>query len=287
MADPDCLRIGGPSDANPHNSPVWISGMRRRYAGTRLERQELNGELLTDNPGALWTEALLESCRLDPSPCRGEGQVREANPGEGPSYVEVAQPIPHPRPATLRFPAPLQGEGTAPFLRLVIAVDPPTGDGTCGIVACAKDSEGKAHVLADHSVTEQSPEAWSRVVANAAAIWTHLHPNAPLLVVAESNQGGLMVRTVLRISDPALKIKLVPAIQGKTDRAAPVAMLFEAGRAVLHGRFPELEAQLCGMIAGGDYEGPGSSPDRADAMVWGLTELMLQKERAEPRIRRL
>jgi phage terminase large subunit-like protein len=91
-----------------------------------------------------------------------------------------------------------------------------------------------------------------------------------------------MVRSVLRVSDAALKIKLVPA-----DRAAPVAMLFEAGKAVLHGRFPELEAQLCGMMAGGDYEGPGGSPDRADAMVWGLTELMLQKERAAPQIRRL
>jgi phage terminase large subunit-like protein len=179
------------------------------------------------------------------------------------------------------------GRQDAPFLRLVIAVDPPTGDGTCGIVACAKDAEGRARILADHSVTEQSPEGWSRAVANAASIWTALHPGAPLLVVAESNQGGLMVQSVLRISDPNLKIKLVPAIQGKTDRAAPVAMLFEAGQVTLHGRFPELEAELCGMIAGGDYEGPGSSPDRADAMVWGLTELMLAPQRAEPKIRAL
>jgi phage terminase large subunit-like protein len=96
-----------------------------------------------------------------------------------------------------------------------------------------------------------------------------------------------MVQSVLRISDPSRRIKLVPAIQGKSDRAAPVALLFEAGQVTLHARFPALEAQLCGMIAGGGYEGPGTSPDRADAMVWGLTELMLQKERAEPRIRRL
>jgi phage terminase large subunit-like protein len=113
-------------------------------------------------------------------------------------------------------------------------------------------------------------------------------------VVAESNQGGLMVKSVLRIADPAMRIKLVPAIQGKADRAAPVAMLFEAGRVVLHGRFPELEAELLGMIAGGDYErtwsgravGPGASPDRADAMVWALTELMLGAPR-EPSLRRL
>ena len=93
-------------------------------------------------------------------------------------------------------------------------------------------------------------------------------------VVAESNQGGQMVRSVLRTADPNLRVKLVHARHGKADRAAPVAMLFEAGKVVLHGRFPALEAELCGMIAGGGYEpvwsggpgGPGVSPDRADAM---------------------
>ncbi len=104
-------------------------------------------------------------------------------------------------------------------------------------------------------------------------------------VVAEQNQGGKMVASVLRTADPGLKVRLVTATVGKAERAAPVAMLFEAGKVLLHGRFPELEAELMGMIAGGGYEGPGASPDRADAMVWALTELMLEKERAEPRIR--
>jgi len=63
-----------------------------------------------------------------------------------------------------------------------------------------------------------------------------------------------------------------------------VAQLFEAGKVALHGRFEALEAQLLGMIAGGGYEGPGNSPDRADAMVWALTELMLGRERG-PRVR--
>jgi phage terminase large subunit-like protein len=277
MAEPGTVTIGGPSDSNPHNSPAWIRGMRARYAGTRLERQELNGELLTDNPGALWTEELLTSCRAQGSDW-------------GPIASQRAEP------ASVGQPATRSGDrtdvtdsfrdGLAPpkFLRLVIAVDPPSGDGTCGIVACARDSEGNAHVLADHSITAQTPEGWSKAVADSAAIWTRLHPNLPVLVVAEQNQGGLMVQSVLKIADPSLRIKLVTATQGKTDRASPVAMLFEAGRVILHGRFPELEAQLCGMIAGGEYEGPGSSPDRADAMVWGLTELMLQKERAPPRI---
>jgi len=103
----------------------------------------------------------------------------------------------------------------------------------------------------------------------------------------------LTVEAVLRIADPALAVKAVTATQGKAERASPVAMLFEAGKVVLHGRFPALEAELLGMIAGGGYEptwsggpgGPGTSPDRADAMVWALTELILGKERAEPRIR--
>jgi phage terminase large subunit-like protein len=94
-----------------------------------------------------------------------------------------------------------------------------------------------------------------------------------------------MVASILHTADPNLRIKLVTATVGKSERASPVAMQFEAGKVLLHGRFPELEAQLLGMIAGGDYEGPGNSPDRADAMVWGLTELLLRPERAPPQIR--
>jgi phage terminase large subunit-like protein len=105
--------------------------------------------------------------------------------------------------------------------------------------------------------------------------------------VAEKNQGGRMVEAILRTADPNLRVKPVTATLGKSERAAPVAMLFEAGRVLLHGRFPELEAELLGMIAGGAYEGPGTSPDRADAMVWGITELLLTKEREAPRVRRL
>jgi phage terminase large subunit-like protein len=63
MASPGTVVIGGPSDANPHNSEVWLREKRARYAGTRLARQELDGELLTDSPGALWTVELLEKCR--------------------------------------------------------------------------------------------------------------------------------------------------------------------------------------------------------------------------------
>ncbi len=146
------------------------------------------------------------------------------------------------------------------YVRTLIAVDPPSGDGTCGIVACARDAGGTAHVLADHSVSGRSPEGWARAVAGAAAA------HGTDEVIAEANQGGRMVKAVLLAADPRLRVRLVNARRAKTERAEPVAHLFEAGRAVLHGRMPELEAQLTGLIAGGGYEGPGASPDRA--MRW-------------------
>jgi phage terminase large subunit-like protein len=124
------------------------------------------------------------------------------------------------------------------------------------------------------------PEGWAAAVAAAA------RAHGTVQVVAEANQGGEMIQAVLHTADQALRVKLVHARAGKSHRAEPVSHLFEAGRAFLHGKMPELEAQLLGLIAGGGYEGPGHSPDRADAMVWGITELMLGR-RAEPKIWRV
>jgi len=298
MASPGTIVIGGPSDANPHTSAFWRRDITQRYAGTRLARQELDGELLTDTPGALWTVELLERCR-------GDSHFHARN-GDG-THGDSKSDCPHSRSDGAE-------SDRSHFTRIVIGVDPPAGDGTCGIIACAKDEEGRAHVLADHSVTARSPEGWSRAVAEAVALWSQNPPrygegdhgqhgggggrptySLPVRVVAEKNQGGQMVAAVLRTADPDLRVKLVTATCGKSERAEPVAMLFEAGKVVLHGEFPRLEAELLGMIAGGDYEpvwsggpgGPRKSPDRADAMVWALTELMLGKERGVPRIRRL
>ena len=154
--------------------------------------------------------------------------------------------------------------------RVVVAVDPPaSAAGTCGIVVCGLDRGGTAHVLADCSAEGLSPEGWARAVAAAAEAWSADR------VVAEKNQGGDMVRSVLRSAGLVLPLTLVSATRSKVRRAEPVAGLFENGRARLAGRFPELEAQLAGLVAGGDYCGPGPSPDRADAMVWALTELLL------------
>jgi phage terminase large subunit-like protein len=163
--------------------------------------------------------------------------------------------------------------------RTVIGVDPPaSAGGTCGIVVCALARDGNAYVIADCSVSGASPEGWARSVADAAARYDADR------VVAEKNQGGDMVRSVLLAASAILPLELVHAAVGKAARAEPVAALFENGRAYFAGHFAELEAQLGGMVAGGDYQGDGRSPDRADAMVWALWALLLKPQRGEPRI---
>lgn len=166
------------------------------------------------------------------------------------------------------------------LLRVVVGVDPPAsshGD-ECGIVVAGLGADGVAQVLADCSLAKPSPERWARGVAEAARAW---HADR---VVAEANQGGAMVASVLRAAEFSLPLKLVHASRGKAARAEPVAALYEAGRVRHTALFGALEDQLCGLMAGGGYEGPGRSPDRADALVWALTELMLGRRRV-PRVR--
>jgi phage terminase large subunit-like protein len=105
-------------------------------------------------------------------------------------------------------------------------------------------------------------------------------------VIAEANNGGAMVESVLRAAEENLPVRLVHASRGKAARAEPVAALYEAGRAFHVGAFPTLEDEMTGLVAGGDYAGPGRSPDRADALVWAMTELMLGR-RGQPGMRRL
>lgn len=151
--------------------------------------------------------------------------------------------------------------------RVVVGVDPPaSAAGTCGIVVAATTADGRAAVLADLSVGGRSPEGWARAVA--AVAWDADR------VVAEANQGGAMVASVLRAAAVTLPLKLVHASRGKAARAEPVAALFECGRAGFDGRFAALEAELAQFTAGG-WKGEGS-PDRADAMVWALWALCLE-----------
>ena len=167
--------------------------------------------------------------------------------------------------------------GAAPprFEAVVVAVDPPAtsaGD-ACGIVAVGREGRN-AYVLADRSVAGLSPLGWAaRVVETAAAVGASR-------VVAEVNQGGDMVRSVLATAGCPVPVRAVHASRSKRARAAPVAALYEQGRVTHAAAFPALEEE---MMAFGVAEG-GPSPDRVDALVWAVTDLMLGRE-AAPRVR--
>lgn len=165
--------------------------------------------------------------------------------------------------------------------RVVIGVDPPaskSGD-ACGIVVCGKAANGRLLVLADLSCRGLSPAGWAGRVAEAAAVW------GADKVVAEANNGGDMVLQVLGAADFHLPVAKVHASVGKVARAEPIAILFENGKAGLAGHFAELEQELCHLTTKG-YEGRGS-PDRADAMVWALTELAGGRKKVPPGVWRL
>lgn len=152
--------------------------------------------------------------------------------------------------------------------QVVVGVDPAASSGEdsdeTGIVVAGRENR-VGYVLADRS-GRYSPDGWGRRAVEA------YHEFGAAFIVAESNQGGEMVEHVLRTVDPTVTVKLVHAKQGKQARAQPIAGLYEQGK-VFHTRpFTELEDQLCTYQAS-----PGeASPDRLDAAVYALTELLLR-----------
>lgn len=153
--------------------------------------------------------------------------------------------------------------------RIVVAIDPPIsaeeGSDECGIVVAGLGEDGLGYILADISVPQAKPAEWARVAIQAYHGWKADR------IVAEVNQGGLMVRHTLETVDRNAAITTVHASKGKAARAEPVAALYEQGRVKLVGSFSALEDQMCGWVPGSSPK----SPDRMDAMVWALTELMI------------
>lgn len=250
------VRRGASRENRLNLASDFLPAMEKLYGGTRLGRQELAGELIEEVEGSLWPRALIEGSR------QSVGGGSEVTSGGSHAAANLPR---------------------AEMKRVVVGVDPPAGVGgdACGIVVCGVGEDGIGYVLADASVAGLRPEGWAAAVAHAAQTW------GADRVIAEGNQGGAMVGSVLNSVESRLPVRIVHARRGKSARAEPVASLFETGRAKFVGAFPDLEDQLSGMTIGGGYEGPGRSPDRADAMVWALTELMLGAPRGEPRIRRL
>lgn len=215
-----------------------VEGWRRRYGGTRLGRQELLGEILEDVEGALWTIAMIEA-------------NRHALPTEG-------------------------------ARRTVVAVDPAItagedSDETGIVAACcygaatpfpkanlvAGEAVDHGFVLADRS-GRYSPRGWA---TEAIELY---HATRADRIVAEKNQGGEMVAATIRSVDPNVPIRLVWAAQGKRPRAEPVSALYEQGRVHHIEPLPELENEMTAWVPGED------SPSRMDALVWAITDLMLE-----------
>ncbi|MCF6216050.1 MAG: terminase family protein [Emcibacter sp.] len=207
-----------------------------QYEGTRIGRQEIYGEILSDVPGALWNRNLLENIRVRDVP---------------------------------------------PLSRIVVAVDPPVTSGknadTCGIIVAGRDKNNQAYILEDCSVQGLSPLGWAKAALAA------YHKYEADRMVAEVNNGGELVESLLRQIDPDVSYRAVRASRGKVLRAEPVAALYEQERVKHHGFFAELEDQMCSLTSSGLSD--GKSPDRLDAMVWAVTELLL-KSASSPKIRR-
>lgn len=178
-----------------------------------------------------------------------------------------------------------RGRPPAEFARIVVAVDPPASSGPnadeCGIVVAGIEPGGlnaTMWVLADLSARGLTPQAWAERAVQAWRMWE------ADLIVAEVNQGGEMVETLVRQIEPAVGYRAVHATRSKKVRAEPVALAYAHGRVRHGGMFPVLEDQLC-TFTGLRDEG---SPDRLDAMVWAVTELMNGAgARAQPRVRTL
>jgi predicted phage terminase large subunit-like protein len=162
---------------------------------------------------------------------------------------------------------------TPELTRIVVAIDPAASShehaDETGIIVAGRDPAGDGYVLADAS-GHYGPAEWAR--AAIAAYRAHSADR----VVAEINNGGEMVEATLRTVDPNVPFAAVRASRGKAARAEPVAALYEQGRIHHLGAFPALEDQMCAFTGDFDRAAAGYSPDRVDALVWALTELLVE-----------
>ena len=218
--DSTYLTKGSTYDNKANVSEKFIKKMEQRYEGTRLGRQELYAEVLTDNPGALWSYDMFNYMK------------------------EIPQ-----------------------LSRVVVAIDPAVtsndkSDET-GIIVAGRDKQGLGYVLDDYTC-RKSPNEWATIAIRAYQKYEADY------VVAEVNQGGDMIKSILSSQSKNIPYKQVRATRGKQVRAQPVSMLYEQGKIFHKKSFKELEDQLCSWSPEDK-----DSPDRLDALVWGFTELLV------------
>lgn len=222
---------GSTYDNRPNLAPSFFNQIITKYEGTRLGRQELNAEILDDNPNALFIRSRIDELRLQVAP-----ELR----------------------------------------RIVVGVDPAVTSNENSdetgivVVGMAKHEDGTDHayVLNDASLMA-SPDTWARRV-----VFNYREFKADR-IIGEVNNGGDLIETILKTIDKYVSYKKVHATRGKVKRAEPIAALYEQGRVHHVGSFAKLEDQMCSYDPQDDS---GDSPDRMDALVWALTELMTKPQ---------
>lgn len=228
VTDPNTFVTRGRTFDNADNlAAPFLRQIEERYGGTRLGRQELEGEILGDIPGALWSRENIDASRVKEHP---------------------------------------------DLSRVIVAVDPAAsseeGSDETGIVGVGSgvgpDGFTEGFVLSDRSL-KGTPEEWAKA---AVKLYRELEADR---IVAEKNQGGEMVEAVIKAVDRTVPVTLVHASRGKYVRAEPVSALYEQGRVHHVGRFDKLEDQMCMFTS--DIDRKQGSPDRVDALVWGLTHV--------------
>jgi phage terminase large subunit-like protein len=159
--------------------------------------------------------------------------------------------------------------------RVVVGIDPAVstkeGNDETGIVVCGRDDRGHGWVLEDLS-GRHAPADWARIAIEAC------RRHSADRIIGEVNQGGDLVENRIRMIDENVPFTAVHASRGKYTRAEPISALFEQNRVHLVGSFPHLEDQLTQFVPDLD-RGRSGSPDRADAMIWALTDLMVERTR--------
>ena len=226
-------------DNRPNLAQKFFAKVISKYEGTRLGRQELNAEVLDDNPRALWQRSKIDAARVKDAP-----QLHRIVVGLDPNVknrdrVELAK-----------------SSDVLDEAGIVIAAisDPPSGwKGVAG---------PHFYVLGDYSLDE-GPNVWG-----SAAVKAYRDFSADR-VIGEVNNGGDMVEATIRAVDQNVSYKSVTATRGKAIRAEPIAALYEQGRVHHVGSFPQLEDEMCEF----DPITTTKSPNRMDALVWALTEL--------------
>ncbi|WP_435259188.1 DNA-packaging protein [Thioclava sp. FR2] len=246
MRNPSTVMTHAPTEANrAYLAQTFLDEVYRRYGNDIRGAQELEGRLIEDVDGALWTMAMLDKAR-----------------GPKPERVN----------------------------RVVVAIDPPVS---------GKENADECGIVVFGAITEGSPQSWKGVVLEDASVrgsatdWSRaaiaaFHRHGADRLVAEVNQGGELVAEMLRQVDPLVPLKCFHANKGKTARAEPVAALYEQGRITHLPGLQKLEEQMCQMSRH-SYMGKGS-PDRVDALVWAVSEALLEPARrqiGDPRVRSL